>query len=257
MKLHPEEMALARAYTASADFEGLTDDQMLKVMTRGRQLFQWFKTHRVAHNLISTSVLLFLFAGDYWAQIRLPHWLLGDGPGASTSAIVVAAIAAGALHSWLMYSLGVFSMHEGAAHQIDLPSVRADQPHLPSRLVESLPRGRDGAQAVLDPSHGSPCEVRVRGRCGVPELREAQALLADVPAARLRFQLRRLHRPPAARPDARPAPLGLLGDPVQRRVRRGTRGRTSACSTPSSPTPSCCRTSGSSSTGYVSSPSTT
>ena len=78
MKLHPEEMALARAYTASADFEGLTDDQMRKVMTRGRAAVPLVQDPpRRCTTLISTAVLLFLFAGDYWAQVRLPHWLLG------------------------------------------------------------------------------------------------------------------------------------------------------------------------------------
>jgi hypothetical protein len=120
MKLHHDEMALARAYSSTTPFEELTDEQMLKVMTRGRALFHWFKTHRALHYAISTTVLVFIFAADYAAQVLLPHRLL-DGAPPSTSAIVLAAAAAGALHSWLMYSMGVFSMHEGAAHSLIYP----------------------------------------------------------------------------------------------------------------------------------------
>ena len=121
MKLHPDEMALARAYSATVDFEGLSDDQMRKVMTRGRELFHWFKAHRITHNAISTGVLLFIFGADYWTQITLPRWIIGSSAGASTSQILVAAVLSGALHSWLLYSLSGFSMHEGAAHRIIFP----------------------------------------------------------------------------------------------------------------------------------------
>ena len=121
MKVHPDEMALARAYTATVDFEGLTDEQMRKVMIRGRELFHWFKAHGIMHNAISTGVLLFIFGADYWTQITLPHWIIGSSAGASTSLLLVAAVVSGALHSWLLYSLGAFSMHEGAAHRIIYP----------------------------------------------------------------------------------------------------------------------------------------
>ena len=58
MKLHHDEMALARAYNSVTPFEGLTDDQMLKVMARGRALFHWFKSHLALHYAISTVVLV-------------------------------------------------------------------------------------------------------------------------------------------------------------------------------------------------------
>ena len=103
-------------------------------------------------------------------------------------------------------------MHEGAAHKLIYPPRRTDQPACFHRLsVEPVPDRGVRAEAVLDASHDSPREVRHRGRRRVPELRQAAALLADVPAARLRHQLHRLHRPPAARADARPADLGVVG----------------------------------------------
>ena len=133
MKLHPDEMALARAYTSSMHFEGLTDAQVLEIMTRGRELFHWFKAHRRLHYAISTAVIAFVFASDYWAQVRLPHLLLAADGTDSTARLALAAAAAGALHSWLMYSLGVYSIHEGAAHKLIYP------PHGPvTRVLNRL-----------------------------------------------------------------------------------------------------------------------
>ncbi len=121
MKLHPEEAALARAYTSSMNFEGLTDQQMLKVMTRGRALFHWFKAHPLLHAAISTGVLAVIFGGDYAAQTVLPRWLLAGTAAPAAPRLVFAAGVAGAIHSWLLYSLSNFSMHEGAAHKSIFP----------------------------------------------------------------------------------------------------------------------------------------
>ena len=97
MKLHPDEMALARAYDAATPFEGLTDEQMLQVMTRGRELFHWFKAHRRRalrdqHRgaARSSSRADLLAAGDAAA-------LAARGRrGASTARIVLAAVVGGA-----------------------------------------------------------------------------------------------------------------------------------------------------------------
>ena len=121
MKLHPEEMALARAYTSSQPFEGLTDEQLRKVMTRGRELFHWFKSHRQLHYAISTAVLVIIFGADFLAQVMLPQAMLGPPGTNATARLVLAAVVAGGLHSWLMYSLSVYSMHEGAAHRLIYP----------------------------------------------------------------------------------------------------------------------------------------
>jgi hypothetical protein len=119
MKVHPEEIALARAYSDAAPFEGLTEDQMQKIMVRGRALFHWFKAHRRLHNAISAATCAAIFGLDFLVLAPLPAWLLGDA--ASNARIVAVALLSGALHSWLMYSLSVYSMHEGAAHKIIFP----------------------------------------------------------------------------------------------------------------------------------------
>ena len=117
MRLHPEEMELARAYTDSHTFESLRPEQIKIVTERGRRLREWFQKHHGLHNLISGLVLAFIFLLDYWALLRMPLWFLPEGRAHSTGIIVLAALLAGSLHSTLMYSLSVYSMHEGAAHK--------------------------------------------------------------------------------------------------------------------------------------------
>lgn len=116
MKLHPEELELARAYQRHQPFEPLTPEQVKLVTQQGRRLRDWFKTHPGLHNTISALVLLFLFLSDYWALLRMPRWFLPDERASSVAMTVVAASLAGAIHSILFYSLSVYSMHEGAAH---------------------------------------------------------------------------------------------------------------------------------------------
>jgi hypothetical protein len=118
MIVHPEELALARAYTQAHPFEGLTQEQMNSIMDRGRALFHWFKDHPGLHNLIGAAVLVFLFGADFLALAALPHWLLPAGANHTTARTVLVAILAGGMHSWLMYSMTVYSMHEGAAHNV-------------------------------------------------------------------------------------------------------------------------------------------
>ena len=118
MIIHPEELAAAREYEKSHAFEGLADDQMSAIMKRGRELFHWFKAHPFAHNAINATVIALLFATDYVVLMKLPGvFLRGDGSDTFWW-IVLAAALSGSLHSYLMYSLGVFSIHEGAAHKI-------------------------------------------------------------------------------------------------------------------------------------------
>ena len=118
MKLHPEELTLARAYSRTHPFESLTDRQMNSIMDRGRALHRWFKDHPHLHHAIGAAVLVFIFAVDFFALLKLPHLLLPAGTAHAIGRIVLAAAAVGSLHSYLMYSLTGFSMHEGASHQI-------------------------------------------------------------------------------------------------------------------------------------------
>jgi hypothetical protein len=118
MILHPQELALARAYESVHPFEGLTEAQMSSIMNRGRALFHWFKAHPYLHNTINFAVLAAIFAADYVALMLVPGFFLPATQPPSWAQVLLASAAAGSLHSYLLYSLSVLSLHEGAAHRI-------------------------------------------------------------------------------------------------------------------------------------------
>jgi len=121
MILRREELTLAREYAQRTQTEALTRDQMKLVMDRGRELFHWYKEHSAIHYAINLGVVVVLLGGDYLILLELPRLLLGAGSTSSLSAVLAASLVCGGLHSYLLYSLGIFSMHEGAAHGIVFP----------------------------------------------------------------------------------------------------------------------------------------
>ena len=121
MVIHPEEVRLARVHQSQTPFESLTSEQIHRIMARGRELHHWYKTHHALHCLFNAALIAFIFLFDYVALLRLPGlWLVPGGENTLASQIVAALIAS-VLHTWIMYSLGVFSIHEGAAHQAIFP----------------------------------------------------------------------------------------------------------------------------------------
>jgi Fatty acid desaturase len=118
MRILPEEVTMARAYAETHDFARLTEEQVGAIVARGRQLFHWFKAHPTLHNTINAIVLVFIFAADYFVLLRLPGVFLPRGGDAPVTRILLAAAVSGSLHSYILYSLGTFSLHEGAAHHI-------------------------------------------------------------------------------------------------------------------------------------------
>jgi cytochrome P450 len=118
LKLHAEEFARARAWSKATPFEGLTESQMSQVMNRGRALHASFRSHVALHNSLNAAVIVFLFCADYFVLMRLPAVFLQTGTNNPVRSVLLAACLSGALHSYLSYSLSVFSMHEGAAHRI-------------------------------------------------------------------------------------------------------------------------------------------
>lgn len=118
MRIHQEELAHARAYEASHAFESLTEDQLRAIRARGRELFAWFKAHPWLHNTINAGALLFLLVADGIALTCLPWLWLTPGEAAPVPDALLAATVTGCVHSYLLYSLSVFSLHEGAAHNI-------------------------------------------------------------------------------------------------------------------------------------------
>jgi hypothetical protein len=121
MQIHPEEVRWAQAYEKQLPFEPLTKEQVHSIMERGRHLYRWYKSHYHIHGLINLLVLIFLLGGDYLVLLKLPAVWLAQRSENAAGPIVLAGIVCGLLHCWLMYSLGVFTMHEGAAHKSIFP----------------------------------------------------------------------------------------------------------------------------------------
>ena len=111
MIIHQEELAFARAYQQAHAFENLTDDQLRAILTRGRELFHWFKAHpRYAqhHQLSRSSSPSSL--PTTWRLMELPGCGFHAGPRRRVDlAIARRRAVAGSVHSYLQYSLSVFS----------------------------------------------------------------------------------------------------------------------------------------------------
>jgi fatty acid desaturase len=123
MKVHPVELELARAYDEELAFERLSPEQILLIRNRGRDLYRWFKADPAIHALINISVILGILAADWLVLTQLPRLLQHSGRFAGRGTLVSAAVVIGALHSWLVYSLSIFSLHEGAAHHVIFPGM--------------------------------------------------------------------------------------------------------------------------------------
>jgi hypothetical protein len=121
MRLHPEELSLARIYTQITPFEGLAVEQEAAIKERGRALRVWFQNHFYVHCAVSFGVIIFLLAADFVLLLRLPSLLLERGSDHPWSHILLSGLIVGSLRGWLMYSLVEYSLHEGAAHKIIFP----------------------------------------------------------------------------------------------------------------------------------------
>lgn len=121
MNLHLEELNRAQVYARTTRLQGLTSEQFSLILCRGRALHSWFKAHQRIHFLINLSVIAFIFCADYCVLLWLPRLFLIAGGKNSLVHVVLAALAAGIVHSWLLYSMVVFSLHEGAAHRLIFP----------------------------------------------------------------------------------------------------------------------------------------
>ena len=121
MKIHLEELGMARAYTERHAFEDLSSEQLRLILNRGRELYKWFRAHPRTHALINALVIACILAMDWAVLLQMPGWILGSNGHPGTGLLVATAVLAGALHSWLLYSLAIFTLHEGAAHKLIFP----------------------------------------------------------------------------------------------------------------------------------------
>jgi hypothetical protein len=121
MRIDPEELELAKAYWSIRPFEGLTEEQTHQIRDRSRRLYQWFKTHQHVHYAISLGVIAFLLSADLFVLLVAPKFVMAFWPSSNLATLLLSAIIVGFLRGWVMYSLNVFSLHEGAAHQLIFP----------------------------------------------------------------------------------------------------------------------------------------
>ena len=203
MILDPEELALARTYATERPFEPLSPEQLKRIKDRGRELFRWYREHPRLHILINLAALSGIFLAEYLVLLRLPDLII------PSTGLVAAAVICGALHAWLLYSLGVFSIHEGAAHQtIFPPRGRVDKGH-ELRREQPLPPVRRGARILQPPSHAAPFEVWDGRRWRVPELCAPASVLAQPAAVRVHVELHGFRDASAAPLHEEPHDLGI------------------------------------------------
>ena len=76
MKIHLDELDLAREYTRRHAFEDLSSEQTRLILDRGRELYKWFKAHSRTHALINALVIAFILGMDWVVLLRMPPWIL-------------------------------------------------------------------------------------------------------------------------------------------------------------------------------------
>jgi hypothetical protein len=121
MKLHAEELALARAYAASTPLESLSREQHRLVVRRGRELYAWYAAHPRTHAAVNATLIAAVLAVDLLVLLALPAWLLPAGAESPFGRVLLASLVCGGVHSCILYSASVFSAHEGAAHDMIFP----------------------------------------------------------------------------------------------------------------------------------------
>ena len=114
MKLYPEEWLCAQRYQQCQDPPRFSPRQLQRIRAFGKLYAKWYRAHPLLHNALNISVLLFLFTTDILFLLVVPHRLLDGGSSVLFYCLVLAMTAA--VHGFLSYSVIVFSMHEGAAH---------------------------------------------------------------------------------------------------------------------------------------------
>lgn len=109
MIFHPEEYRCATEYWQNKPFPNITPEQKTLINQRGKDLIKFHLEHPGLHHFISCMVFVIIFSLDWWVLLYL---------GGYIRSWVLSGIAVGLAHAIVMYSLTVFSLHEGAAHKL-------------------------------------------------------------------------------------------------------------------------------------------
>lgn len=163
MTIHLEELQWARAHEAQTKFPELSDEQVSRIMTRGRELHSWFKSHFRTHCFINAMLLTALLVTDYLLVLRFPGIWLVPGSSNPLRPVLLASVITAALRGWVTYSMTLFTIHEGAAHKAIFPPVGPL-----SRLGHFLSSNlcRIGGS---DPEHYAPSHMKHHAKFGTEE----------------------------------------------------------------------------------------
>jgi hypothetical protein len=121
MKFYPEELELAKRYVDSISFERLTNEQISTILNRGRELLRWFREHQRVHFAISACLIVGLLILDGLILAWAPALFVTERDDSKISMILLASFLLGSAHSYLLYSMVLYSIHEGAAHNLIFP----------------------------------------------------------------------------------------------------------------------------------------
>lgn len=115
MKIYPEEWECARRFQETQTVPRLTETQLAAVRATGKVYAKWYRAHPYIHNSISLAVVALLLGGDVLALLWLPSVVMGSDPSLWmwTCGLCVTS----AIHGFIFYSIIIYTMHEGAAHE--------------------------------------------------------------------------------------------------------------------------------------------
>lgn len=109
MKFHPEEYEYAKRFWEKRHFPGLTAEQYNRIAEKGKEMFQFHRRHPVIHHLITLAAFAVIFISDAWVLLRLGSYIHPP---------LLASVIVGLLHAYMMYTLTVYTIHDGAAHKM-------------------------------------------------------------------------------------------------------------------------------------------
>lgn len=161
MKLYHEDWKCARRLTSGQEVPRFSDEQTARIAALTKDYVRWPQSHPRLHNTINILVLLLLFAVDLAGLIGGTFWIARD-PSLGGGWVIV-AVGMSLLHGFIMYSVVIYSMHEGAAH--DRIILRTGPLSGPLRFLAN----NASRLCFADPVYYREQHVPHHGRFGTPE----------------------------------------------------------------------------------------
>lgn len=154
MKNYKEEHEMAALYQKefNQDFELIEGEQAKDLRKKASKWYSWSRQNPVVHNAINLTVIITLLVLDFYAfRIHIFENPWGN--------ILLTFLA----HSYLAYSLSIFTIHEGAGHQMIILG-KSKIVKFIARLVNNIPR-----LFYNDPGFYGPIHVHHHKDFGTPK----------------------------------------------------------------------------------------